>query len=231
MTAFARKLDNEPVFARLLRRSTPMRCFLAIAVIFTLANAAPAAEELSSLQKDLAANIDGQRTELVAINQDIWTFAELGLQEHRSAARLDRTAQEGGLQGQAKASAACRPPLSRSTAPASRSSAFWPSTTPCPTCRRRPPARARPPTGRATGHGCGHCALGTAAVGAALARQGELRKAQAARHHPRLRHPGRGDRHRQGLHDARRPVQRPGRLPALAPWHEEQGLVFAARRR
>src|SRR5581483_5343698 len=40
------------------------------------------------LQADLLRYLDTIRPELIDANQDIWTYAELGLEEHRSAARL-----------------------------------------------------------------------------------------------------------------------------------------------
>ena len=41
-----------------------------------------------SVGRDLVRYLDMMQPELVAANQDIWTYAEVGLQEHRSAARL-----------------------------------------------------------------------------------------------------------------------------------------------
>lgn len=53
-------------------------CSLAAAALF-----AGSAAEPSPIQQDILHCLDEMRPELVAINQDIWTFAELGLQEHR----------------------------------------------------------------------------------------------------------------------------------------------------
>jgi hypothetical protein len=70
-----------------------MRCalLLLLTAVCSLAAAgvAPADESAKTtpLQQDILRHLDGLRPELVAVNQDIWTFAELGLQEHRSAAR------------------------------------------------------------------------------------------------------------------------------------------------
>src|SRR5260370_949388 len=46
---------------------------------------------------DLQNHPDSIRGELVSVNQDIWSFAELGLQEHRSAARLTGVLQKAGF--------------------------------------------------------------------------------------------------------------------------------------
>ena len=69
----------------------------------------------------------------------------------------------------------------------------------------------------APGHGCGHNLLGVASLAAAMAVKATARVAQAARHHPLLRHAGRRRRQRQGLHGPRWPLQRRRRRPALAP--------------
>jgi aminobenzoyl-glutamate utilization protein B len=112
--------------------------------------------------------LDATQPELVAVNQDIWTYAEVGLQEHRSAARLVGVLKKAGFRvregvsGMPTAFVAeygsgqpiigilaeydALPDLSQDAAP-----------------------DRKPIVGRSAGHGCGHCALGTAAVGAALA--------------------------------------------------------------
>ncbi len=122
----------------------------------------------AAIQKDVLDYLDRLRPELVAINQDIWEYAELGLEEHRSAARLVGVLKKAGFRvregvsgmptgfvaeyGQGKpiigllAEYDALPELSQEVS-ASRKAAL----------------------GRTTGHGCGHCALGTAAVGGALA--------------------------------------------------------------
>jgi aminobenzoyl-glutamate utilization protein B len=121
------------------------------------------------VQKDVLRCLDELRPELVAVNQDVWTFAELGLQEHRSAARLAGVLRKAGFRvkegvsdmptafvaeyGSGKpvvgilAEYDALPELSQEAGGATR--------------------KAVP--GNDAGHGCGHCALGTAAVGAALA--------------------------------------------------------------
>src|SRR5262249_50478485 len=102
------------------------------------------------------------------VNQDIWTYAELGLQEYRSAARLAGLLRQAGFRvregvsgmptafvaeyGSGKPGVGI---LAEHDAP--------PELSPEATGERKAAA------GRTAGHGCGHCALGTAAVGAALA--------------------------------------------------------------
>jgi aminobenzoyl-glutamate utilization protein B len=125
--------------------------------------------KLTPIQHGILHNLDEMRPDLVAINQDIWTFAELGLQEHRSAARLVNALKKAGFRvkegvsdmptafvaeyGSGKpiigilAEYDALPELSQQAGEATRKAI----------------------SGQSAGHGCGHCALGTAAVGAALA--------------------------------------------------------------
>jgi metal-dependent amidase/aminoacylase/carboxypeptidase family protein len=72
---------------------------LALALAGLAAATAAAAEPapLTPVQHDLLRHLDAIRPELVAINQDIWTFAELGLEEHRSAARLVGVLKKAGF--------------------------------------------------------------------------------------------------------------------------------------
>src|SRR5690606_13102707 len=77
-----------------LRRKLTVRSLLSSLLASLLVSLAglpsPAAEpaSLTPLEKDMVEHLDRLRPELVEINQEIWNFAELGLQEHRSAARL-----------------------------------------------------------------------------------------------------------------------------------------------
>jgi len=159
-----------------------MRCLTLLPLVavcsLVSARAGPAEEpaKRTPIQQDVIRHLDDLRTELVAVNQDIWTFAELGLQEHRSAARLVGLLKKAGFRvkegvsdmptafvaeyGSGKpiigilAEYDALPELSQQAGDATR--------------------KAIP--GQSTGHGCGHCALGTAAVGAALAVKDALDK-------------------------------------------------------
>src|SRR5262245_46062107 len=51
----------------------------------------------TALQKDVIEHLDTIRGELVSVNQDIWAFAELGLEEYRSAARLTGVLKQAGF--------------------------------------------------------------------------------------------------------------------------------------
>ncbi len=156
-----------------------MRSLVLLALAATCSARACRAEEpakATPLQQDILRYLDNLRPELVAVNQDIWTYAELGLQEHRSAARLASVLKKAGFRvkegvsdmptafvaeyGSGKpvlgilAEYDALPELSQQAGGGMR--------------------KAIP--GQDAGHGCGHCALGTAAVGAALAVKDALDK-------------------------------------------------------
>src|SRR5262245_11882934 len=76
-----------------------MRLLAAIALVttFTLASRAADPPPLTPIQKEMTAYLDSIQSELVAVNQDIWNFAELGLEEHRSSARLIGVLKKAGF--------------------------------------------------------------------------------------------------------------------------------------
>jgi aminobenzoyl-glutamate utilization protein B len=141
---------------------------LAILLVSCTALAAAEPARLTPIQEDMVRRLDSLTPELIAVNQDIWTYAELGLQEYRSAARLVDLLKKAGFRVREGVSnmptafvAECGsgrpiigilaeydalPELSQEITPERKAVPGW-----------------------LAGHGCGHCALGTAAVGAALA--------------------------------------------------------------
>ena len=74
-----------------------MRFAIAVVVTAFVALSAGAAEPLTPLQQEMVKHLDTLRPELVEINQEIWTLAELGLEEHRSAARLAGVLKKAGF--------------------------------------------------------------------------------------------------------------------------------------
>src|SRR5207244_10428137 len=64
--------------------------FVLVIVTVLLALPIPAAEPdaFTPVQQDLLRSLDARQAELVACNQDIWAYSEVGLEEFRSAARL-----------------------------------------------------------------------------------------------------------------------------------------------
>src|SRR5215470_8742921 len=76
-------------------RLLPTLTALLILASPTLADKPP---ELTPIQQEMIRYLDGLRPELVSVNQDIWTYAELGLEEHRSAARLVKVLKKAGFE-------------------------------------------------------------------------------------------------------------------------------------
>src|SRR6058998_492798 len=141
-----------------------------LGVLLAWTSLTPAAELKgpTPLQQDLLRYLDSLRPELVAVNQDVWAYAELGLEEHRSAARLAGVLKKAGFkvrEGVANMPTAFVAEYG-SGKPVIGILAEYDA---LPELSQQLTGERRAVAGRTTGHGCGHCALGTAAVGAALA--------------------------------------------------------------
>jgi len=150
-----------------------MRCLVAVALIGVLLLQPPIGSgkddsALSPVQKDMLDYLDSRRADLVAVNQDIWTFAELGLEEYRSSARLIGVLKQAGFkvtEGVAGMPTAFVAEYG-SGKPVIGILAEYDA---LPELSQQAAGERKPAEGRSSGHGCGHCALGTAAVGAAIA--------------------------------------------------------------
>ncbi len=124
--------------------------------------------KLPATHADMIRHLDDMRPQLVAMNQDIWNYAELGLEEFRSSSRLAKALQKAGFTVREGVSgmptafvAECgkgRPIIG-----------ILAEYDALPELSQEIGGARKPVVGRNAGHGCGHCALGTAAVGAALA--------------------------------------------------------------
>lgn len=123
---------------------------------------------LTPVQKDMVAHIDSLRSDLVNLNQEIWTYAELGLEEHRSAARLAGTLRKAGFKVKEGVSGMPTAFVAEygSGKPIIGILAEYDA---LPELSQQASGDRKPVSGQTSGHGCGHSALGTAAVGAALA--------------------------------------------------------------
>jgi aminobenzoyl-glutamate utilization protein B len=128
-------------------------------------------ERLTSLQRDVVGQVDSLREQLVAINQDIWSYAELGLQEYRSSARLIDVLEKAGFRVRKEVSGMPTAFVAEygSGKPIIGILAEYDA---LPELSQQIGPTRLPVAGQSAGHGCGHCALGTAAVGAALAVKG-----------------------------------------------------------
>lgn len=125
-------------------------------------------KEQSPFRADVLTRVGELEPELIRANQDIWAYAELGLDEHRSAARLVGLLKKNGFRVREGVS-------SMPTAFVAEYGAGKPiigilaEYDALPELSQEVVGSRTPASGRANGHGCGHSALGVAAVGAALA--------------------------------------------------------------
>src|SRR5205823_2099540 len=122
----------------------------------------------TGIQADMLRYLDSIQTELISINQNIWTFAEVGLEEHRSAARLVGVLKKAGFKVQEGVAGMPTAFIAEygSGGPVIAILAEYDA---LPELSQEITGERKAAPGRTTGHGCGHCALGTAAIGAALA--------------------------------------------------------------
>ncbi len=133
------------------------------------------AQSFRPSQQTAIAEVDKLAGELKQMNRSIWEWAELGLQEHRSAKLLADRLERAGFK------------LTRGVA--GMPTAFvaqWGSGRPVigilaeydalPDMSQKVVPRREPLKPGAPGHACGHSALGTAAVGAALAIKQAMQK-------------------------------------------------------
>jgi aminobenzoyl-glutamate utilization protein B len=122
----------------------------------------------ASLQQAMLRHLDDLQPELIAVNQDIWGYAELGLQEFRSAARLVGMLKNAGFRVKEGVSGMPTAFIAEygSGKPVIGILAEYDA---LPELSQEIAGVRKPIVGQVGGHGCGHCALGTAALGAALA--------------------------------------------------------------
>jgi aminobenzoyl-glutamate utilization protein B len=150
-----------------------MRCWALLVLVgagwlVCLQGGAAAEPTSTPVQDDLLTYLDAIRPDLVSVNQDIWDYAELGLQEHRSAARLTGVLKKAGFTVKEGVSGMPTAFVAEygSGKPVIGILAEYDA---LPELSQQASGARAAVDGRTTGHGCGHCALGTAAVGAALA--------------------------------------------------------------
>src|SRR5262249_52883749 len=54
-------------------------------------------DKLPAARADAVKEVEDARKELISVNQDIWAYAELGLEEYKSAARLVKVLKKAGF--------------------------------------------------------------------------------------------------------------------------------------
>jgi aminobenzoyl-glutamate utilization protein B len=146
-----------------------LRSSLAIALGLSLfALTAAADEPFRETQKDAIADVDARSKDLLAINKAIWEFAEVGLEERRSAALLVEKLRSAGFD--VKTGIAGMPTAFvasfGSGKPVIGIMAEYDA---LPGLSQKMTPQREPLVPDAPGHGCGHSGLGTGAVGAAMA--------------------------------------------------------------
>jgi aminobenzoyl-glutamate utilization protein B len=126
------------------------------------------APSLTPVQEEMLHHLDTLQPELIAVSQDIWAYAELGLAEHRSSARLVGVLKKAGFKVREGVSNMPTAFIAEygSGKPIIGILAEYDA---LPELSQQAIGDRKPALGRSTGHGCGHNALGTAAIGAALA--------------------------------------------------------------
>lgn len=147
-----------------------MRSIGTVFVLFCMAIPGRAAEPKppTAIQNDILRFLDASQPELISVNQDIWTFAEVGLEEHRSAARVVGMLKKAGFKVTEGVSGMPTAFIAEygSGKPIIGILAEYDA---LPGLSQEVTGLRKPAIGRTAGHGCGHCAFGTASVGAAIA--------------------------------------------------------------
>jgi aminobenzoyl-glutamate utilization protein B len=146
-----------------------IRDVVAVVCLLLLSSQALAAEPATTpVQDDMLKYLDSIRADLVSCNQDIWTFAELGLEEYRSAARLIGVLKKAGFKVKEGVSGMPTAFVAEfgSGSPVIGILAEYDA---LPELSQQVTGVRKSIDGKTNGHGCGHSALGTAAIGAAVA--------------------------------------------------------------
>jgi aminobenzoyl-glutamate utilization protein B len=148
--------------------SVSASALLTAALLVSLPGPADDPPTLSPVHKDIVRHLDAAQPELVKVNQDIWAYAEVGLDEHRSAARLVGVLKKAGFRVREGVSGMPTAFVAEygSGKPVVGILAEYDA---LPGLSQEVLGSKKPAAGRGNGHGCGHSALGTAAVGAAVA--------------------------------------------------------------
>ena len=119
-------------------------------------------------KSELASSIDAKRASYTAISDQIWSFAEVGYQEHKSSALLQRELTNAGFSVQAGVAGIPTAFVATygSGKPVIGVLAEFDA---LPGLSQGAVPERRPITDHAPGHGCGHHLFGTATVAAAIA--------------------------------------------------------------
>jgi len=132
-------------------------------------------EHFRSSQKTAIAAVEARSDELKAVNQAIWNFAEVGLQEHKSASLLVSKLRQNGFEVEPGVSGMPTAFVASygSGKPIIGILAEYDA---LPGMSQKVQPERMPLKEGAAGHACGHSGLGTGALGAALAVKASMKK-------------------------------------------------------
>lgn len=153
----------------------PIRAALLIGLTLLFASSLGAAESLRPAQQSAVADVEARQAELNEVNKALWEFAEVGLEEKRSSALLVDKLKAAGFKvrvGVADMPTAFVAEFG-SGKPVIGILAEYDA---LPGLSQKVSHERDPVTADAPGHGCGHCGLGTGALGAALAVKSAMEK-------------------------------------------------------
>jgi aminobenzoyl-glutamate utilization protein B len=124
--------------------------------------------EASLAKRDVIASVDAHRDELIELNQSIWRFAEVGLQETKSSQAIIAVLESAGFKA-TKGVADMPTAFVASYGSGRPIIGILAEYDALPELSQDAVSERKPLVSGAPGHGCGHSGLGTAAVGAAIA--------------------------------------------------------------
>lgn len=170
-----------------------------ISTVHAEAPAKTAPETATPVEQEALRYLDSIQPQLVQINQDIWNYSELGLQEFRSSARLIEVLEKAGFKVKKGVSDMPTAFVAEygSGKPVIGILAEYDA---LPDLSQEIVKDRKPAADRNAGHGCGHGA-GDRSRRSGAGRQRGLRQESPQGHRASLWHAGGGNGHRQGLHD------------------------------
>ena len=143
--------------------------------LLLLASVSQAAEPLRATQQTAVADVDERSDELKSVHKAIWDFAEVGLNEHKSAGLLTQKLAAAGFE--VKTGLANMPTAFVATYGSGKPViGILAEYDALPGLSQKATPDRDPVVADAPGHGCGHNALGAGALGAALAVKAAMEK-------------------------------------------------------
>ena len=135
----------------------------------------PSSAKFRKTQKTALADVTARSKELLAVNRAIWEYAEVGLQEHRSAKLLISKLEAGGFK--VKAGVSDMPTAFVASYGSGRPIiGILAEYDALPGMSQKVSPIRSPVAAGGNGHACGHSGLGTGALGAALAVKAAMEK-------------------------------------------------------